>query len=102
MLVISVLQLATGLFAWWQLQRDNLSAKFINWIFYCLFVAGALLWGGFTGLLESGVSIASDNGLWLFFVVVIMVMAIFRGGADLPVVVAGYVGDTLCRDAPCQ
>lgn len=109
MLVISILQLATGLFAWLLLQRDNQSAKFINWVFYGLFVAGALLWGSFTGLLESGISITSDNGLWLFFVIVIMVMAIFRGGliyqllwlvmSAIPFVLMHLANDTFLEDS---
>jgi len=104
MLMISILQLLSGLFAWLQLRRENLSGEFINWVFYFLFIASALLWGSFSGLLESGISIESDNGLWLFFVVIIMVMAIFRGGliyqllwlvsAAIPFVVLNLANDT--------
>ena len=104
MLIISTLQLLSGVFAWLQLRRENLSGKIINWVFYFLFTAGALLWGGFSGLLEAGVSIESDDGLWLFFVVVTMVMAIFRGGlfyqllwlvmAAIPFIALNLVNDT--------
>ena len=80
MLMVSILQLVIGLFAWIQFQRDHQSNKIIQWFFFFLYVAGALIWGGFSGLLESEVSTGSGDGLWLFFVIVIMVMAIFKGG----------------------
>ncbi|MBT8438331.1 MAG: response regulator [Gammaproteobacteria bacterium] len=80
MLMISCFQLVIGVLAWTQLRQASLPGKFINWVFFFLFICGALLWGSLSGLLETGVSADSEDGVWLFFMVVIMVMAIFRGG----------------------
>jgi len=100
MLMISFFQFVIGVLAWVQLRQDSPSGKFINWLFYFLFICGALLWGSLSGVLDSSVSPDSENATWLFFMVVIMVMAIFRGGlfyqflwlitAAIPFVVAGF------------
>lgn len=79
-LMISIFQLVMGLLAWLRLRQENLPGKIINWTFYFLFISGALLWGSLLGLLETVASIDSENAHWLFFMIILMVMAIFRGG----------------------